>query len=283
MGEAGGAVAVPLWGIGALAVGRLLSRPSRTSTGRVAARGVAGGFRGCHTAVQQFDGRLRQPSRWYARACAICSLVKITVNMSRCWFADSSGSPRDPRTPAGGMTLGETFETEDTLQAASPASSTRSRGLGGIKDKAAARAKQAAGMAASAAGAAANKAKSKAAHGIEEASKVKGLKKFMDLDLEVFSSTEEADRKEMEADLRNRRKWGGLLHPETTASVVYNQVHVVFLLYMAYVLPVRTAFMIDPPIGSAEFVLDVVIDLAICVDIFLNFHKVSADWSRGQG
>ena len=30
------------------------------------------------------------------------------------------------------------------------------------------------------------------------ASKVKDLKKFMDLDLEVFNSTEEADRKEME-------------------------------------------------------------------------------------
>jgi hypothetical protein len=178
------------------------------------------------------------------------------------------------------MALGETFETEDSPQAPNAASPRRGFGLGSMKDKAAAKAKQAA----SAAGAAANKAKNTAMHGMEEASKVKDLKKFIDLDLEIFSSTEEADRKEMEAELRHRRKWGGLLHPETTSSVVYNQMHVIFLLYMAYVLPIRTAFMIDPPVGSAEFVIDVVIDLAICVDIFLNFHKVSAaaNWSREE-
>ena len=126
------------------------------------------------------------------------------------------------------------------------------------------------GSAASVAAVAANTA----AHGIEEAAKVKELRKFIDLDLEVFSSTEEADRREMEAELNNRRKWGGLLHPETTTSVIYNQMHVLCLLYMAYVLPVRTAFMIDPPAGSAEFIIDVLIDLFICIDIFLNFHKV---------
>ena len=60
----------------------------------------------------------------------------------------------------------------------------------------------------------------KARHGIEEAAKVRDLKKFLDLELEVFSSTAEADRKADEADEQARSRCGGLLHPETTISVV---------------------------------------------------------------
>ena len=49
--------------------------------------------------------------------------------------------------------------------------------------------------------------------------------------------------------------------------------HVFFLLYMLVVLPVRTAFKIDPSPGTTEFLVDLVIDLIICVDICLNFKK----------
>jgi CRP-like cAMP-binding protein len=175
------------------------------------------------------------------------------------------------------MKLGDTFETEDSPREDPTSPTSKKRSLGGglssIKGKATAKAKKALDAGA----AAATAAKNTAAHGIEEASKVKDLKKFMDLDLEVFSSTEEADRKEMEEDLKNRQKWGGILHPETTTSVLYNQMHVVFLLYMAYVLPVRTAFQMDPQPGSNDFAIDVFIDALICIDIFLNFHKYTKD------
>ena len=58
-----------------------------------------------------------------------------------------------------------------------------------------------------------------AKHGLEEASKVKELKKFVDLELEVFASTADADRKNQEEEARARSRCGGLLHPETTISV----------------------------------------------------------------
>ena len=175
---------------------------------------------------------------------------------------------------AGGLKAGATFEAEDETERAPAVASKKGvrGGLGNMKDMASQKAKLAAGAATSVAAA----AKNTAAAGIHEAGKIKELKKFIDLDLEVFNSTEEADRKEMEEDLRNRRKWGGILHPETTISIVYNQIHVVCLLYMGYRLPVRTAFMFDPAPGSTEFLIDVSIDLFICLDIFLNFHKVSA-------
>jgi hypothetical protein len=60
--------------------------------------------------------------------------------------------------------------------------------------------------------------------------------------LPVFTSTEEADRLELEEHERVRKKWCGLLHPETTVSICYNQLHMVGILYMLIMLPVRTAF-----------------------------------------
>lgn len=60
--------------------------------------------------------------------------------------------------------------------------------------------------------------------------------------LPVFTSTEEADRLELEEHERVRKKWCGLLHPETTVSICYNQLHMVGILYMLITLPVRTAF-----------------------------------------
>ena len=50
--------------------------------------------------------------------------------------------------------------------------------------------------------------------------------------------------------------------------------HVCFLLYMLAVLPVRTAFGMDPRPGSTEFAIDVVMDIIIFFDIILNFRCV---------
>lgn len=97
-------------------------------------------------------------------------------------------------------------------------------GLGAVKNKAQEKVIKVKDAAAATAGGALSVAAGAAATAQGAASQVKDLKKFMDLDLEVFNSTEEADRKEMEEDLNNRKKWGGILHPETTTSVLYNQV-----------------------------------------------------------
>jgi hypothetical protein len=75
--------------------------------------------------------------------------------------------------------------------------------------------------------------------GIENTAKVKDLKKFLDLDLEVFSSTAEADRKAEEAEERARSRCGGLLHPETSVSVVCtssrrNQLMALWLRFVCY-------------------------------------------------
>ena len=48
--------------------------------------------------------------------------------------------------------------------------------------------------------------------------------------------------------------------------------HVCFLLYMLVVLPTRTAFGMDPSPGSTEFIIDVIMDTLIFLDIILNFR-----------
>ena len=63
----------------------------------------------------------------------------------------------------------------------------------------------------------------------KEARRRRALSRFDDLDIGVFASTEEADRLEEEQELRRRTEWCGLLHPETTASVLYNQTFIFFL------------------------------------------------------
>ena len=88
----------------------------------------------------------------------------------------------------------------------------------------------------------------------------------------MFTSTEEADRLEMEREMRDREKWCGILHPDTGVSIFYNQMHICFLLYMLAFLPVRTAFQLTPTAADWSFWADLGIDLAIALDIVLNFR-----------
>eukprot|EP01048_Picozoa_sp_COSAG05_P007305 COSAG05_NODE_512_length_9090_cov_33.937827_1_plen_173_part_10 len=60
--------------------------------------------------------------------------------------------------------------------------------------------------------------------------RLKDLQKFANSNL--FHSNAEAERLQAEKELMQREKWLGLLHPETAATAVYNQVHVFFLVYM---------------------------------------------------
>ena len=104
-----------------------------------------------------------------------------------------------------------------------------------------------------------------------DAAHVKNLRKFMDL--KVFSSTEEANRLELERQRGEREKWCGILHPETGVSTFYNQMHIIFLLYVMISLPVRTAFQITPTVDDWAFWVDLFIDAAIVLDIVLNFSR----------
>ena len=104
------------------------------------------------------------------------------------------------------------------------------------------------------------------------------LAKFQDKP--SFKCTADADRLEREQELRDEQKWFGLLHPKTTNTAIYNQVHLFFLVYMLALLPVRAAFDITPSVDDVDFWLDIVMDLLICVDIFLNFSKFYYD--KGQ-
>ena len=76
----------------------------------------------------------------------------------------------------------------------------------------------------------------------------------------------------MERAKQQREKWCGILHPETGISIFYNQMHILFLLYMLAFLPVRTAFQITPQPDDWAFWADLFIDLAIVLDIVLNFR-----------
>ena len=109
----------------------------------------------------------------------------------------------------------------------------------------------------------------------EDAAQVKNLRKFMDL--KVFSSTEEANRLELERQRGEREKWCGILHPETGVSIFYNQMHIFLLIYTLVFLPVRTAFQITPTADDWAFWTDLGIDVAIVLDIVLNFSRYHYD------
>lgn len=99
----------------------------------------------------------------------------------------------------------------------------------------------------------------------------------------VFSSTEEANRVELERQQEERNRCCGILHPETGISLFYNQMHIVFLLYLMAFLPVRTAFEITPQPDDWAFWADLFIDLAIAVDIVLNFRCATCHFPEGEG
>lgn len=84
----------------------------------------------------------------------------------------------------------------------------------------------------------------------------------------------------MERAKQQREKCCGVLHPETNVSIFYNQVHILFLLYMLAFLPVRTAFQITPTPDDWAFWVDLFIDLAIVLDIVLNFRCATCQSSQ---
>eukprot|EP01052_Picozoa_sp_SAG31_P033734 SAG31_NODE_3852_length_3817_cov_6.007800_5_plen_403_part_00 len=64
----------------------------------------------------------------------------------------------------------------------------------------------------------------------------------------------------------------GLRDPESTFSSIWDLVSVVFLLYVAAAVPLRTAFDLDVELGSFWFFFDAIIDIFFICDLFLNFR-----------
>lgn len=83
------------------------------------------------------------------------------------------------------------------------------------------------------------------------------------------------------SDVELRQKCGGLLHPKARPRIYYNMMHAIILMYYIYTVPLRIAF--EPELKPWEATLDILIDLLIWVDIFINFVSfyVRAPWMSG--
>ena len=110
---------------------------------------------------------------------------------------------------------------------------------------------------------------------LEQKMHVKDLMKFADL--AVFGSTAEADEFEFQKQEQLKRKWGGLLHPDTNISSVYDMIQMGLLVYLLFTLPYNLAFDLMSEAGSFAFYLEVIIDCALGFDMFLNFFRFQID------
>ena len=92
-------------------------------------------------------------------------------------------------------------------------------------------------------------------------------------EIAVFGSTAEADDAEYEAEMANRARCCGLLHPETSISMVYDSWQMICLIYLLLVLPWRIAFEEVPKSGEISLYMDIIVDLSLGGDIFLNLQR----------
>jgi hypothetical protein len=89
----------------------------------------------------------------------------------------------------------------------------------------------------------------------------------------VYSSTLAADEAEKDQDKRDRSRCGGLLHPDTRASQLYDLMQMIMILYIMIVLPYRIAFEVSVEPGTFVFFVDLSVDVALFIDIMLNFRR----------
>jgi hypothetical protein len=99
-----------------------------------------------------------------------------------------------------------------------------------------------------------------------------------ELQVGVFGAVGLATFQESEADVQNRHRkdWGGLLHPDTKARRIYDMSQLTIMLFLLWRLPTRFAFK-KTPHTVAELVIDVLIDLSVCLDIFMQMRLYHYD------
>ena len=66
--------------------------------------------------------------------------------------------------------------------------------------------------------------------------------------------------------------------PDSSFSGWWDLMQVIFLLYVAYAVPIRVGFSVDVKTGSIWFLIGVVIDIYFIVDLFMNFR--TAYWKE---
>jgi hypothetical protein len=85
---------------------------------------------------------------------------------------------------------------------------------------------------------------------------------------------------DLERDEKLRSEWCGLKHPDTKLRQVYDYMHLVILLYLAWALPNRLAFSKTPK--GREVVTDLLVDIAVWLDIIFNRHHYYYDHKTKQ-
>eukprot|EP01043_Picozoa_sp_COSAG02_P057250 COSAG02_NODE_6916_length_3291_cov_1.183271_4_plen_516_part_00 len=106
---------------------------------------------------------------------------------------------------------------------------------------------------------------------LEEKMHIKDLMKFADV--AVFGSTAEANEYEHQRELKLKKRWGGLLHPDTQVSAAYDMMQMIMLVYLLATLPYNLAFDIMPKADTFAFYVELAVDVGLGFDMFLCFFR----------
>lgn len=95
----------------------------------------------------------------------------------------------------------------------------------------------------------------------------------------IFGTPPEVDliEEDLAHDWDMRKKWYGLLHPETGVRAIYDLFQVVVLLFLLFAIPFRIGFAINNNKYWSLFILDAFLNLTIVVDIYLNHYQFYYD------
>eukprot|EP01050_Picozoa_sp_SAG11_P009572 SAG11_NODE_910_length_6585_cov_7.205520_7_plen_413_part_00 len=69
-----------------------------------------------------------------------------------------------------------------------------------------------------------------------------------------------------DCDADYRKKWFGILHPDTRPRAIYDFFQLCIMVYLAYLLPIRLAFNKGPS-GPLEVIIDLFIDASVWIDM----------------
>ena len=97
----------------------------------------------------------------------------------------------------------------------------------------------------------------------------------------MFGQSHGGSDTEWEDDYRHRMRWFGLLHPDTPIRAAYDMFQLLIMINLAWVLPYRFAFSKKPE-TTFDVVIDILIDLSVWIDIFLQMKMYTFDNMSGK-
>lgn len=83
-------------------------------------------------------------------------------------------------------------------------------------------------------------------------------------------TTSEREEQMREADMRRRER--RIILPNSRTRTIWDSLQILFVVYVALVLPFRLGFSVVPEVGSVGWWLELIVDLYFMVDIVLNFR-----------